>query len=364
MASLYSKILIILFFTFPFAGTDGRSHLHPSSQALWNRSQAKNENSTSTNGSAIKLSNIKKTSPDFKPKEIISETPTKVSYLENTLEYPKNAGNAGFNIVYPNISKLFLPKFDCSFDAFNFSDPVPDSVFALRPQDIRVVMALGDSITAGFGSLGKRDWFFQNLYEHRGSSFSAGDGLIPLPYLHPNNTANVSYTIPSILKMLRNHTVNNSFELIGASSGEHLVEICYGRICPNQHRPFYDKLNAAMSGAVTEDLDSHEIQYLIKQYQASRVYGKNRSLAVDQHIYDDDWSLLTILIGANDVCLACGTTPLDVLANGYRIKLQSAFSILQSNFSRVFVNIVQLFNVSQVVELSNHSQECVRIHSQ
>merc|ERR1712063_41252 len=50
------------------------------------------------------------------------------------------------------------------------------SIFDLRPNDIKVMMAVGDSITTGFGILGA-------LNETRGRSFSMGGdaGAITLP---------------------------------------------------------------------------------------------------------------------------------------------------------------------------------------
>jgi len=56
----------------------------------------------------------------------------------------------------------------------------------LRPDDIKVVAALGDSITAGFGAKGIQDGTIinlNNLAEDRGISFAAGgdDGAITIP---------------------------------------------------------------------------------------------------------------------------------------------------------------------------------------
>ena len=48
----------------------------------------------------------------------------------------------------------------------------PKSVHKLRPGDIDIVAALGDSITSGTGALGKNLLELGN--EYRGVSFSAG----------------------------------------------------------------------------------------------------------------------------------------------------------------------------------------------
>eukprot|EP01135_Chromosphaera_perkinsii_P007275 Nk52_evm83s745 gene=Nk52_evmTU83s745 len=162
----------------------------------------------------------------------------------------------------PNLT-LYLPAFDCPQLPASSSQAIPDSVFELRPQDIRVTMALGDSITAGFGTLGKSKHLFHNLYENRGSSFSIGDGNIPKEFLHPNNTG-VMHTIPTLLKHYAQ--VNEKpFLPVGVSRGEHVLELCYGKICPSQYRPSYDRLNSAMSGAMVGDIRKKELPYLFKQ---------------------------------------------------------------------------------------------------
>jgi len=72
-------------------------------------------------------------------------------------------------------------------------------------------MALGDSITAGFGAKGqdiKIPIDIHNLYENRGISFAIGGD--------PD-----AITIANFIKYY-------SPELIGSSIGDHLVEVCYG----------------------------------------------------------------------------------------------------------------------------------------
>jgi phospholipase B1 len=73
-------------------------------------------------------------------------------------------------------------------------------------------MALGDSITAGFGAKGHHINLpinIYNLHENRGVSFSIGGD--------PD-----AVTIANFIK-------HYSPELIGSSIGDHLVELCYGK---------------------------------------------------------------------------------------------------------------------------------------
>jgi phospholipase B1 len=91
----------------------------------------------------------------------------------------------------------------------------PKDAHDLRPDDIKVVMALGDSITAAYGAKGLEGRepgkdFVKDSYEHRGVSFSIGgeEGAV---------------TLPNLIKQYRNNSLPE-----GASTGDHFVHLCYG----------------------------------------------------------------------------------------------------------------------------------------
>lgn len=87
------------------------------------------------------------------------------------------------------------------------------SVHDLRPDDIRVVMGLGDSVMAAFAAKGIQDGTFftmANLHEDRGVSFAMGGD--------PNTV-----TVPNILHYY-------SYHLVGSSVGSHLISICFGKV--------------------------------------------------------------------------------------------------------------------------------------
>lgn len=134
--------------------------------------------------------------------------------------------------------------------------PHPNTVHNVRIDQVRVIAALGDSITTGFAakSCSRRDSSYipgLNLsFENRGISFSMGGdpGAITLPNI--------------ISRFNRNIT--------GASIGDHPVEFCYGDLClPFQYVPSQDHFNAAQSGAMGILLHNsvknvrHEIDYLV-----------------------------------------------------------------------------------------------------
>ena len=62
-----------------------------------------------------------------------------------------------------------------------------------------------------------------------------------------------------------------------------------------QYHPAQDVLNSAQSGAMVSDLVTHELDYLLTQLKANPLINMQ-----------EDWKLLTIFIGANDLCSSCG----------------------------------------------------------
>ena len=145
----------------------------------------------------------------------------------------------------PNISKYTDPK----------------SIHQLHINDIGIVMALGDSITAGFGIRGTAGL----LNEYRGRSWSIGGDphQITLPNL-------IRYYQPAIT---------------GYSTKHHFVEICDETICDSTHYPQLDYYNSAQSGAIASKL-MKQIDYL-----------RNRISDEDK----EKWKMINLLIGGNDL---------------------------------------------------------------
>jgi len=57
--------------------------------------------------------------------------------------------------------------------------------------------------------------------------------------------------IISVPNILRKFSPN----LVGDSKGTHLIEVCYGVLCPSDYVPKSDQLNAAQSGAQALNVD-------------------------------------------------------------------------------------------------------------
>lgn len=208
------------------------------------------------------------------------------------------------------------------------SRPTPTNVNDLHPNDIKVVMALGDSITAGFGLMGRKGL----VEEYRGQSWSIGGD--------PNAT--------TMFNFMKYYTPT----VVGGSLGHHVVEICIDPDCPAfQYQPTLDVFNAAQSGAEIADLTPHELDYLIAQLQAN----PNVDMA-------NDWKVLTLLIGANDLCGVCDSAQPWLEPDVFEVGVTNALERVRTTVPRVFVNLVQMFNLSGVYSLSLQSDYCVDVH--
>lgn len=129
-------------------------------------------------------------------------------------------------------------------------------------------------------------------------------------------------TLPNLIRFFTPHVYGPSF-------GDQFFTFCYGQdLCPDfQYRPSIDYLNAAQSGARSENLD-HELDYLLKQLEDA--YQENL-------IQPSDWKLLTIFIGSNDICHSC-TTP-SALPTSFASNIQKALERIRLNIRNVLVQI-------------------------
>jgi len=183
---------------------------------------------------------------------------------------------------------------------------------------------LGDSITAAFGVMGEAG----GLNEFRGKSWCIGGD--------DNAT-----TVPNFLSTY----VPN---LQGSAKGRHALEYCGGPFCPDfQYHPVEDVHNAAQSGAMIMNLGTHEMDYLLKQ-----VYN-NPNIDIQ-----NDWKLLTILIGANDICSCCDNNQSYTGPDAFENDVRTVLERVRSTLPRTFVNLILGFNISDVYYLGRKTLYC------
>ncbi|KAI9252814.1 hypothetical protein BDA99DRAFT_540810 [Phascolomyces articulosus] len=240
-----------------------------------------------------------------------------------------------FSILIQNVSSL-------SVSNISECPPIParsgpSDIGDLRPDDIKVIGALGDSIMAGFALEGINDDLggtgllnLSTLTEFRGKSWGIGgdEGAI---------------TLANLVKHY-----NSSLE--GPSVGKHFAYFCKeddGDGCDAQFKHGeVDVLDAAISGGIAASLDM-ELDYLLQRMAQL----PNVNLVTD-------WKMITIQIGSNDQCASCSGNNSDVTADAYAAYVDAAVQRIRNNVPRVLVNLVGTFNVSGLYELTRGQQYC------
>ncbi|XP_016000830.2 phospholipase B1, membrane-associated [Rousettus aegyptiacus] len=182
----------------------------------------------------------------------------------------------------------------------------PTSVHALRPADIQVVAALGDSLTAGNGIGSKPDDLADVATQYRGLSFSSGgDGSLE--------------TVTTLPNILRKFNRNLTGYAVGTGDA-------------NDTNAF---LNQAVPGAKAEDLIS-QVQTLVQRMKD------------DQRVnFHEDWKVITVMIGENDLCDYCTDSNLYSASNFFD-RLRNALDILHREVPRALVNLVDFMDPSVI----------------
>ncbi|CAB0031191.1 unnamed protein product [Trichogramma brassicae] len=173
----------------------------------------------------------------------------------------------------------------------------PTSVHRLRPGDIDVVGALGDSLVAGNGAL--EEFAIGTFIEARGVSWCAGGQDNWRKYL----------TVPNILKEFNP-------KLTGYATGT-------GEFISRKAR-----LNIAFPVAAAEDA-LHQAKILVQRIR------NDPEIDVQKH-----WKMITILFGANDVCSAQCYNPKKFSPIRYALHLRRTLDFLRASLPRTIVNLV------------------------
>ena len=150
-------------------------------------------------------------------------------------------------------------------------------------------------------------------------------------------------------------------------------------MCRNIHTPHKDKLNAALSGSMIENVVSDEVRCTSEAVMMSLAltvsFAHNYWIAgscsqldylleqLDSMGVDiqETWKVLTFFVGANDLCLACHDA-FDLGSIYWEENLRTLLTTVRDRIPRVLVNVVELFNVSKIYDLSEPSPYCHDVH--
>ena len=198
-------------------------------------------------------------------------------------------------------------KFPCDVNG-TVSNSTPSTVHTLRPGDIRVVGAVGDSLTAALGARART--VVGLLEEFRGNSWSMGG----------DESFETYVTLPNILRKFNP-------DLLGYSQGSDLI--------PVGDYLLGIGLNAAISGSEVSDIPA-QMDQLVKRLR--------KWPGLD---YDNDWKLVNVFIGGNDLCNIDADDFADT-PDAYAGFLRIALDQLYAEVPRVFVNLISVVNVSMI----------------
>ncbi|CAF1089174.1 unnamed protein product [Rotaria sordida] len=209
--------------------------------------------------------------------------------------------------------------FPCSTKSMRSSE-IPKSVHALRPGDIQCVAAMGDSLTAGMGAHAITP--VGVLLENRGVSWSIGG----------DHNYDKHMTLPNILRLynpqLKGFSTKTSISFLNGQNAKH------------------NGLNVAKSGARSYDMVD-QVHLLLNRLKNEKLCDLN-----------NDWKLITLFIGGNDLCDFCkDLTKYDPV--NYIGRVRETLELLyNANLPRTLINLVPVLDVRPVKELKNGHIVC------
>ncbi|XP_032667596.1 phospholipase B1, membrane-associated-like [Odontomachus brunneus] len=191
------------------------------------------------------------------------------------------------------------------------SQEVPDSIHKLRPGDIDVIAAMGDSLTAGAGIFAHN--LLQIFVENRGVGALGGGQGTWRQYL----------TLPNIIKEF-NHN------LIGYATGDSLTT----------HEASH--LNVAELGAMSEDMP-YMAEVLVKRLK------NHPKIDVKKH-----WKLISFMIGHNDFCsdICWVSSPWSILEK-HKTDLLKVLRTLRDNLPRTLVSLIPPVHLKSLIGNQN-----------
>ncbi|XP_047243288.1 phospholipase B1, membrane-associated-like isoform X3 [Girardinichthys multiradiatus] len=231
----------------------------------------------------------------------------------NDAPFFRTYNNSNYKYSGPSPTPEPVKNWGSDFSCNNFatSDSQPTSVHKLRPSDIQVVAALGDSLTAGTGA--KSNSMVELSKEFKGVSWSIGG----------DETLETITTLPNILKKFNP-------DLKGFSTDE-------GQL----HKGF----NLAVAGAKTSELPA-QVQALIKAMKENKDVN-----------FKSDWKLVTIFIGTTDLCNYC-LDQTNLSPKNYSNNLMLSLDIIYEEVPRVLVNLVDIMQIDVFKNVKKDSLGC------
>ncbi|KAF1769548.1 hypothetical protein GCK72_001365 [Caenorhabditis remanei] len=219
---------------------------------------------------------------------------------------------------------LGYPGWQCDASLYQKSKKVPTSAHSVRFADIKVIGALGDSLTAANGAGAPKGDPLAVILQYRGLAFQCGG----------DNTLDEHVTVANVLKKF-------SPNLMGYSTGIGSANVWE-----------VSKLNQAVPGAEASDIIT-QARALVQIIQSHK--------EID---YKNDWKLVNVFIGANDMCAYCndGENGGHSKAN-WKQNVITAIQILKNNLPRTIVSMTGMFDMRMLREIDHDKYFCDGLHT-
>ncbi|KAK4882882.1 hypothetical protein RN001_006201 [Aquatica leii] len=231
---------------------------------------------------------------------------SKITTERFSIKYPQRNSYVRRQTIFPQ--SMPFPCINQTGIGIGKSYTKPSSVHKLRPGDIDIIAAMGDSLIAGSGAL--EEWALGNMIEHRGISWCIGG----------QDTWRTYLTLPNILKEFNPN-------LTGYSTGT-------GELLSKN-----SQLNVAFPVASDDDA--------LKQ--AKMLVGRMKKLKNIN--ITESWKMITVFFGANDICSSQCFNKEETSPEIHANNLMDALDYLQKHLPRTFVNLIPVIDVTVSVRL-------------
>jgi phospholipase B1 len=201
--------------------------------------------------------------------------------------------------------------------------PPPTSVNQLRPADVKIVATMGDSITAGHG-VGAEN-LLAVAAMNRGEVWSiGGDESLEFPVI----------TLTNVLRKF-NPSVRG-YSYCGSVT---------------QLRPSKAGFNMADPGARNVHLPQQTEDLIARMKNDTRID------------YNNDWKVVTILLGGNDLCGYC-RNPESNSPENYVSNFRIALDTMMAEMPRTFVNVKAMMDITPLYNMTDDTGWCDFMHEQ
>jgi len=185
----------------------------------------------------------------------------------------------------------------------------PTSVHALRPADVKLVAAIGDSLTAANGALASTPLGL--LTEYRGRAFAMGG----------DKDATSVVTMPNILR-----THNDDLDGHSVRTGKKGTK--------------NSRLNFAVPGSTAANLHTQALELVDQLRQDPNVD------------FNNDWKVITVFVGGNDACNYFDGQVDENTPDMFIAGIKKAIDVFNASVPKAFVNLVEVLDLSILPDLS------------